>query len=434
MALPTSADHLEISANGRNVHITIDSFLQYILTEEVKRQYDDTRSEEAIGIIMDPTNGKILAATSFSRDKDVLRNPIIQNQYEPGSTFKPIIISAALEEKDITIRDIFDVGNGEIKKYRHTIRESSRKTRGKLTLSEVLEKSSNVGMTLIADKMESTVLEQYLRDFGFGIPTGVDLPSEISPFLANSRRWDGLKKYTMSFGQGIAMTPLQLITAFSAVVNDGKLYEPYIVEKITDDNNVVIRRNLPMLKNKIISSKVSSDVRKMLGNVVTNGATRARVEGFDVGGKTGTAQISGSGGYIDREYLTSFIGFFPLDNPKYVILTMFSKPKVGRYEQYGGVIAAPVFSKVANRIISYKNLTPDNISVLEEQVYKKKATEYHSLIEMPNLKGKSIREAMRILVALDIKISIKGEGVIKTQLPNPGSSLKNIKEIKLYLE
>lgn len=435
MALPTSADRMEVSANGRDVYLTVDSFLQYILNEEVKKQYEDTKSEEAIGLIMDPQTGKILAVSTFERNEKTLRNPIIQNQYEPGSTFKPIVIGAALEEGFIKTSDTFDVGDGTIKKYNHTIRESSRHTRGVITLSQVLEKSSNVGMTLIGDEIPSSIFEKYLRDFGFGSRTGVDLPGEISPYLQESRRWNGLKKYTMAFGQGIATTPLQLITAFSAVINGGTLYEPYIVDKITDEHGIVIRRNLPEIKkDNIVSEKVSAQVREMLGNVVANGAVRAQVEGFEVGGKTGTAQISGPGGYIANQYLTSFIGFFPLDKPKYVILTMFSKPKVGRYEQYGGVIAAPVFSKVANRIINYKSLTSHEATLLKEQTYTKKVDEYTTVMEMPNLVGKSLRESMKILSGVDIKVQVTGTGVVKKQFPAKKTSFKGIKEIKLYLE
>jgi len=436
MKLPTSADQLEVSANGRDLHLTIDSFLQYILTEEVKKKYDETQSEEAIGIIMDPQSGKILATTAFSRKKRSLRNPIIQNQYEPGSTFKPIVVSSALEDGDISPMDIFDVGDGRLKKYNHTIRESSRKTRGEITLSQVLEKSSNIGMVLISDKMENKRFEEYLRKFGLGEPTGIDLPGEVNSYLPPSRRWDGLKKNTMSFGQGIAVTPLQLATAFSAVVNGGKLYKPYVVEKITDENEVVIRRNIPHVREQVISPEVSTQLREMLRKVVAEGTGRSgQVAGYDVGGKTGTAQISAPGGYVRGEYLASFIGFLPADNPEYVILTQFLKPQADiYYKRFGGVVAGPVFSKVANRIIKYRDMKPEEVKTLKEQTYSGIENDYQLLMEMPDLKGRSVREAMRILTDLDVDIEVDGSGVIKNQLPRKGSSLDNIKKIKLYLE
>ena len=437
MKLPTSEDKLEVSANGRNVHLTIDSFLQYILSEEVKKKYDETKAEEALGMIMNPKSGEILATTAYSRKKNVsLRNPIIQNQYEPGSTFKPIIVGAALEEGVVSTRDIFDVGDGKYKKYGHTIRESSRNTRGKLTLSQVLEKSSNIGMVLISDEMENQVFEKYLRKFGFGSTTGVDVPGEINPYLPKSKRWDGLKKNTMSFGQGIAMTPIQLVTAFSAVINGGELYKPYLVEKITDDNGVVIRRNIPKVKEQVVSPEVSAKIRDILRKVVAEGTGKnARVEGYDVGGKTGTAQISAPGGYIRSEYLASFIGFLPADDPEYVILTMFLKPQADRYyKKFGGAVAAPVFSDIANRIIKYRDLKPYEMNTLKKQDCKELKGNYKTLVEMPDLKGRSMREAMRILSDLDVNIEAKGKGVIKKQIPKKGTPLKNIKEIKLYLD
>ncbi len=436
MKLPTSADHLEISANGRDLHLTIDSFLQYILSEEVKRKYDETQAEEAIGIIMDPQSGKILATTAFTRKKRSLRNPIIQNQYEPGSTFKPIVVGAALEDGDISPMDTFDVGDGRLKKYNHTIRESSRHTRGVLTLSQVLEKSSNIGMVLISDRMKDKRFEEYLRKFGMGETTGIDLPGEVQPYLPPSRRWDGLKKNTMAFGQGIVMTPLQLATAFSAVVNGGKLYKPYVVEKVTDENGVVLRRNIPQVREQVISPEVSAQLREMLRKVVAEGTGKSgRVEGYEVGGKTGTAQISAPGGYIRGQYLASFVGFLPADNPEYVILTMFLKPQAKiYYNRFGGVVAGPVFSKIANRIINYRDMKPEDVKTLKEQTYRETESDYQPLMEIPDLKGKSVREAMRILGGLDVDIEVSGRGVIEKQFPKKGSSLDNIKKIKLYLE
>ena len=437
MKLPTSADQLEVSANGRNIHLTIDSFLQYILSEEIKKKYEETRAQEAVGIIMDPKTGKILATTAYSRKKDMsLRDPIIQNQYEPGSTFKPIIVGAAMEEGAVNTWDTFDVGDGRYKKYGHTIRESSRKTRGVLTLSEVLEKSSNIGMVQISDKLDDKVFEEYLRKFGFGSRSGIDIPGEINPYLPESRRWDGLKKNTMSFGQGIAMTPLQLITAFSATINGGKLYRPYLVEKITDDNDIVIRRNTPFVREQVISPEVSKKVRDILEKVVSKGTGRGgRVEGYEVGGKTGTAQISAPGGYIRSEYLASFIGFLPADDPEYVILTMFLKPQADiYYKKFGGVVAAPVFSNIASRIIKYRDLMPYEMNTLGNKEYKELHKGYMDLVEMPDLVGKSVREAMRIMSRLDVDIKVNGNGTVERQFPKKGTALKNIKEIKLYLE
>ena len=277
---------------------------------------------------MDPNNGKIIAATSFTTNtKKSLRNPIFQNQFEPGSTFKPIIVASAMDAGLINRKTLFDVGDGRINKYRHTIKESSRSTRGILTTEEVLKKSSNVGMVLIETNLQIFNLKNTLKIWLYD-KTGIDFPGEIKPYTVSYKKWDGLKKSTMSFGQGIVLTPIQLITAFSAVINGGILYKPYIVEKITDESDVIIRRNIPTEVRRVINPNVSKQLREMLEDVVADGtAKRGKVEGYRVGGKTGTAQLSGKGGYLKDNYLASFIGFFPIDKPKYVVLCYVFKTK-----------------------------------------------------------------------------------------------------------
>ncbi len=436
MKLPTSADQVRITADGRNLYLTIDSFLQYILSDEVKRKFDETEAEEAIGIIMDPNTGKILASTAFAKNPKSLRNPIIQNQYEPGSTFKPIIVSSALNEGLVNQRDTFDVGDGKLKKYGHTIRESSRHTRGVITLSQVLEKSSNIGMVLISERMPDSIFEEYLRRFGFGSRTGVDLPGEISPYLTKSRKWDGLKKNTMAFGQGIAVTPLQLITGFSAIINGGTLYRPYVVDRVVDENDTTIMRNTPFKRERVISEDVAEEVKEILEKVVADGTGKnGRVAGFHIGGKTGTAQISGPGGYIRNQYLASFIGFLPVDKPKYVILTMFLKPH-GKtiYNRFGGAVAAPVFAKIASRIIKHDDLIPKDVDSLGQQKYLEDDNYLKVSEVMPDLRGKTAREVIRIFSNLNLKITIDGSGRVEKQVPKKGTSLSEIKEVKLYLE
>ncbi|WP_372714981.1 peptidoglycan D,D-transpeptidase FtsI family protein, partial [Ilyobacter sp.] len=224
MKLPTASDELEISANGKNVYLTIDYFLQYILNEEVKKQFDNTDSEMGLGLVMDPNTGRILATSLFNKKiQKNLKNQIIQSQYEPGSTFKPLVVAAGLEEGLISPSDTFDVGDGKIVRHRHTIRESSRHTKGVLSTEEVLKKSSNVGMVLISDRFSNAIFEKYLEGFGLGQKTSVDLPGELKPYMQLFSKWDGLKKNNMAFGQGIAVTPIQLATAFSSVINGGIL-------------------------------------------------------------------------------------------------------------------------------------------------------------------------------------------------------------------
>lgn len=436
--LPTAKEFIRMNLNGNNIYMTIDNELQFILSEELKKKFISSKSDEAYGIIMDPNNGKILAAASFTTNKKrALRNPIFQNQFEPGSTFKPIVVASAMEEKLINKNTLFDVGDGRITKYGHTIRESSRSTRGVLNTQEVLKRSSNVGMVLIGDKFTNEEFEYYLKQFGLYDKTGVDFPGEIKPYTVPYKKWHGLKKSTMAFGQGIVVTPIQLITAFSAVINGGILYKPYLVEKITDESDVIIRRNIPTPVRRVISENVSAQLRGILEDVVADGtARRGQVEGYRVGGKTGTAQLSSKGGYLKSNYLASFIGFFPADKPKYVVLVMFLKPKGETiYEKYGGATAAPVFAEIAKRITKTKNILSQDISNISA-VKEVKHGETGGLVdvEMPDLKGFSPKDVIYIFKNTDIEIKIDGTGLVDKQFPAAGTSLEDVKEVRIILK
>ncbi len=438
MKLPTASDELEISANGKNVYLTVDYFLQYILNEEVKKQYDNTKSEMGLGLVMDPNTGRLLASSIFTRSHQKnLKNQIIQSQYEPGSTFKPLIVAAAMEEGLISQNDTFDVGDGKIVRHRHTIRESSRHTKGILSTEEVLKKSSNVGMVLISDRFNNATFEKYLEDFGLGHKTNVDLPGELKPYMQHYSKWDGLKKNNMAFGQGIALTPIQLATAFSSVINGGILYQPYVVDRVAGDDGVVVRRNTPKVVRRVVSPKVSESMRTMLEHVVSDGTGKnAAIDGYRIGGKTGTAQISSPGGYLNGEYLASFIGFFPANNPQYLMLFMFLKPQADiYYNKFGGAVAAPVFKEVAKRIIKYNNILPGDVEYLGD--FEMKIPEYISsepMVEMPDLLGKGAREVLKMLGELGIEVEISGTGLVESQWPEKGTSLEKINKVKIHLK
>ena len=440
--LALSKETLFSDLNGKNIHLTIDADLNFILNDEMKAQFKNVNAYEAYGLIMDPNNGKILAVAAFSKDKDLLRNNIFQSQYEPGSIFKPLIVAAAMNEGFITTNTQFNVGDGRIVRSKKTIRESSRSTRGVITTREVIMKSSNVGMVLISDYFTNALFEQYLKDFGLYDKTGVDFPNELKPYTLPSEEWDGLKKNNMAFGQGIAITPIQMITAFSAVVNGGTLYKPYLVEKITDGEGIVIRRNTPTGVRKVISDKVSESMRSILADTVdTVTVKRARIEGYAVGGKTGTAQLSGGkSGYIRNEYLSSFIGFFPADKPKYVIMAMFMRPQSDiQSNRFGGVVAAPVVGNVIRRIIKEEEgfaKDIEKINVNNETVGVEKssleAVNYEDV--MPDLEGMIPQEVLTVFKETDIDIEVVGTGLVVEQKPAAGDSLKNIKKVKIILK
>ena len=440
--LALSKETLFSDLNGKNIYLTIDADLNFILNDEMKRQFKNINAYEAYGLIMDPNSGKILAVATFSKDKDLLRNNIFQSQYEPGSIFKPLIVAAAMNEGFITANTQFNVGDGRIVRYKKTIRESSRSTRGVITTREVIMKSSNVGMVLISDYFTNALFEQYLKDFGLYDKTGVDFPNELKPYTLPYQEWDGLKKNNMAFGQGIAITPIQMITAFSAVVNGGTLYKPYLVEKITDGEGIVIRRNTPTVVRKVISESVSESMRSILADTVDKGTgKRARIEGYAVGGKTGTAQLSGGKtGYIRNEYLSSFIGFFPVDKPKYVIMAMFMRPQFEiQSNRFGGFVAAPVVGNVIRRIIKEeegfaKDIEKINVNNETSGAHKSslEAVNYEDV--MPDLEGMSPQEVLSVFKETDIDIEVVGTGLVVEQKPAAGDSLKDVKKVKIILK
>lgn len=438
--LPTNQQKFETSPNGKNVYLTIDYEINDILNSEMEKQFRATGSEEAHGIVMDPNTGRIIAMASFSTIRRSTRNPLIQDQYEPGSTFKPIIIAAAMEAGYISEKTNFDVKDGTIRKYNKTIKEASRTTRGILSTEDIMMKSSNVGMVLIADYFSDEKFEEWLKKFGLYDRTGVDFPNELKPFAPSYRRWDRLKKSTMSFGQGIVTTPIQLATAFSAVVNGGVMYRPYLVDRVESQDGVVVRRNLPTEVSRAISPEVSKKVKSMMENTVTDGTgRRAIVEGYRVGGKTGTGQVSAPwGGYFKNEYLASFIGFFPVENPQYVVLTMFLKPQGATVnEKYGGTVASPIFGEIIRGITKNKNILSENVIKVnsrdnQSSIERREADEKIEM--MPDLVGLTSMDVLRTFRESRFRLNISGKGIVKIQNPPAGTDLEEYDVIEVVLE
>ena len=439
-ALPTAREKFSVSSNGKDVYLTLEEDLQYLLNDEIKKQFDETDSEEAYGIIVNPNTGEILAISTFRKDESVVRNPVFQNQLEPGSIFKPIVVAGAIEDGYINEDSTFDVKDGRITKYRHTIKEATRSIKGIMSVREILAKSSNVGMVLISDEFTNEVMEGYLKKFGFYNKTGVDFPYEKLPYHMPLKKWDGLKKNTTAFGQGIVVTPIQMIMAFSSVVNGGILYKPYLMEKIVDsETGTIIRRNTPEEVRRTISKETSEKMRVMLEDVVAKGGgARAKVSGYRISGKTGTAQISaGRGGYLRSDYLTSFIGAFPADNPKYVGLIMFYKPN-NVTRKLGGLIAAPVFSNIIKRLTITREIVADDISkikITETEIENiNHQTTKTKIYIMPDIKGKTMREVVDIFSGNQIDLKITGTGKVKEFYPAPGTELFEVNEVNVILE
>ncbi len=438
LLLPSSKrEDKYFDTDGNNIQLTINYYIQYILDDEMQKQYNKLNPKSAVGIIMEPSTGKILAMSSYPRAENIayLNNRAVRSQYEMGSIFKPLIMAAAYEEGVIDDDTIFENPNGFIMRYGHKIRDSDKNGIGNISSETIMRVSSNVGMSLISERLDAPTFERYLKEFNLYDKTGIDLFGELAPRQLPYKKWDGMKKYTMSYGQGIAITPIQMIASLSAVVNGGIYYEPYIVDNIKNPSGITIRKNIPTPKRRVISEKTSEKMRKMLKSTVENGTGKnGRIEGYSIGGKTGTAQISGSGGYLKQEYTSSFMGIFPAENPKYIMLIIFEKPNADAYwKKFGAWVAAPVFKNTLDRILKYKGITPENVDELENSDYPKVLEEDIPVDLLPDFRGNGVRRALMIANKYGLEIVIDGEGQVIEQWPEVGTKLEDVEKIKLKL-
>ncbi|MBD3271035.1 MAG: penicillin-binding protein [Elusimicrobia bacterium] len=348
-----------------NVKTTIDRTIQYFAEAELERAMEETQAERGIVIVQDPHTGEILAMAlspmlelsgTCSTVGD-LKNYAVSGIWEPGSTFKIVPVAALLQEKMVTSTDRFDCENGEFDVMDRTIHDHTE--HGMLTVSEIVEQSSNIGMAKLGGLLGKEKMYYYTRAFGFGAYSGISLAGEQRGIFRQSKYWSGVSLYMLSFGQEIGVTPLQLIGAYSAIANGGYLVKPWIIKEIIDHE----KRNMCVTEKtvvrKVLDQHVVEKLKDMLCNTVDNGTGMlAQVESFSVCGKTGTAQQidKETREYSTEKYFASFCGFLPKENPRVCILVCLDAPK-GVY--WGGVVAAPVFARIAARTIAYLNVPPD---------------------------------------------------------------------------
>lgn len=425
---------------GSNIQLTIDKKIQSILEEELRKGLINSSAASASGIIMNPQNGEIIALANvddydpnnYAEYSDFQRrNRCITDTYEPGSTFKSIVLASMLDKKLCDEDEIIDVENGSYLFMGHRLNDSHKFKY--LSVKGVFEQSSNIGMCKLSQRIESEELFKYLRNFGFGAATGVELPGEVRGSLSNPNQINKLLRSSISRGYGIRVTPIQLAAAYCAIVNGGVLYQPHIIKKIFNSNGPSEYESSPKEIRRIISQETSERMKKLMESVVQNGTGKsAKLDFISVGGKTGTAEVSGKAdkkGYVKDESNASFVGFFPVDNPQIVILILLNSSKVGRF---GGVVAAPIFKEVAKRMLtsveeSYKNdskkykendediqfVKTDNSRGNEEF-----STSDNKLISndlMPDLRNHSMREAIVILTKLGLKYNVVGSGKVISQ-------------------
>jgi cell division protein FtsI (penicillin-binding protein 3) len=353
---------------GCNVELTIDKNIQFIVEQELRKAFEIYKATKAICIVQDPKTGKILAMVSIpdfdcsDKIKDIrsLRNSAISDLYEPGSTFKIVTVAAALEEGKAKLSDSFYLENGKFRIAGHTISDD-HKIKGNVTLNRAFEMSSNIGMIKIAQRLGVAIFYDYIRKFGFYSLTGIDLPGEAKGLLMDVKRWNALTLPNISFGQGIGVSALQIINAFSSLANDGVLLRPFVVQKIIKYNS-----GKEIFEKKEIRRVVSKDtayiMKKMLKNAVDFGTGKsAKIQGYTVGGKTGTAQKidPSTKTYSTKYYTASFCGMIPAMNPKFVALVIIDEPKGSSY--YAASVASPVFASISKRIVEYLCIEKDDV-------------------------------------------------------------------------
>ncbi|HTZ17090.1 MAG TPA: penicillin-binding protein 2 [Dissulfurispiraceae bacterium] len=353
--------------HGNSIMLTIDEGLQFILEKNLDAAMKKWNAVSASAVMMDPFTGEILAlANRPTFDPGVLaeidlsevRNRAITDCYEPGSTFKIVVGIAALEEKVVNPETRFDVSAGSIEIGGRRIKDDHK--HGVLAFREVIQKSSNVGTIKTALMVGKPKVYEYIKKFGFGDKTGIDLQGEISGLVKAPEKWSGTSIGAMAIGQEIAVTPIQILRAYSAVANGGFLVTPHVVKEIRSPDGVTVTK-IETKATRIISAETASVFRGILKTVTEQGgtATEAAVEGNEVAGKTGTAQLFDpkTGHYSKTRYISSFVGFVPADHPRLAMIVVVKEPKG---QIYGGVVAAPVFKDISNQALSYLTVPMDN--------------------------------------------------------------------------
>lgn len=424
--------------DGINVNLTIDYKIQAALERELDNAVAKYNPDQALGIVMDPNSGEILAISSrpnFSPSnyqdytvEEINRNLPIWATYEPGSTFKIITLATALEEKLVDLEKDTFYDAGSIRVENAKIRCWKAGGHGHQTYMEVVENSCNPGFVALGLKIGKETLFDYIEKFGFGKKTGIDLNGEGSGIIFDLEQVGPVELATTSFGQGVSVTPIQQVVAVSAAINGGYLYKPYIVKSLNEpETNSVIKENKKQIVRKVISDETSEKVRHTLESVVANGTGRpAYIDGYRVGGKTGTAQKVKDGRYMVGNYIASFIGFLPADNPKTVIYIAIDNAK--GVTQYGGTVAAPIARSVMLDIIDALNIKKRSGGMEKEYNYLDRR-----YADVPNVVGMTVEEAMKLLKKFKVEFTGTGE-IIEYQSPSGGERIHEGEVVRLLLK
>jgi cell division protein FtsI (penicillin-binding protein 3) len=432
---------------GLGVKLTLDRTIQYVAEREVDAVYQRTGSKAAMAVVLDPRTGDVLAMAirpTFNPNtfgdlpsREVVRNRAITDPFEPGSTFKAIMAAAALEERVVRPGDRIYAENGAITIARATIHDW--KKYGWLTFSEVLQNSSNVGSIKVGLSLGAERYYRYMTGFGFGALTGVGLSGESRGQLRDPRRWSALSLPTMSIGQEVSVTALQLVAAVGAIANGGTLMQPRVVKAFLDEAGRETRQVEPRALRQVISRETALTLTGILTKVVDGGTgRRAAIPGYEVAGKTGTAQKldPATRRYSRAPGVLSFVGFAPADDPRFAMLVMLDEPK---NEKWGSEAAAPVFAAIGREILRYLEVPPRGTQPVQivtasstaDPLLPRAAAPLPPPVvpldaegTMPDLRGRSLRHALAMLAPLRLTVEISGHGLVVSQAPDPGTAVE----------
>jgi len=352
---------------GQALTLTIDEVIQYIAEKELEEAVDHAHAKSGTIIVMEPQTGAILAMavsprfdpnTVGSLTADRWRNRALTDTYEPGSTMKVVVAAAALEEKVMMPGSMLFGENGRMTIANTTIHDHEKL--GWMTFAQMIQKSSNIGAAKTGMLLGEQRLYRYLQAFGFGQRTDIDLPGEVAGLLKSPRDWGRRSLASISMGQEVGVTPLQMVTAVSAIGNDGVLMKPFIVSEVRDHGGRPVKDVLPQVKRRVVSPATARTLTTMMEGVVTNGTgAKAAIPGFRVAGKTGTAQKVDprTGAYSSALSIGSFVGFVPAEAPRLAMIVVIDEPQG---EAWGGVVAAPVFRRVGEQVLTYMGVPRDD--------------------------------------------------------------------------
>ena len=450
----------EKKENLFNVYLTLDSKMQYVLEDAMEDAIKRTKAKGAAAIIMDPYTGEVLGMSSRptydpndygSYNPEAWSNKTISMIYEPGSVFKPIVACMGMAEQIVTPNSTFQ-DDGRIQVADRIIHnwdwKWEFKGKGKISLNEVIKNSVNTGMVQLGLELGAHRLTNYSKLFGFGEPTGIELPGEESGILYKAEDMYKPDVATMAIGQGIAVTPIQMLRAICSIANGGELVQPYIIKKVVAPNGDVVREGQKKVIRQVISKDTASKMRDMMEQVVIDGGGQsAAIKGYRIAGKTGTAEkLAEKGGYEKDKYIASFVGFVPADKPKYAMIVMIDDPQ-GAF--YGSQVAAPIFRDTLQQILVAKGIQPisgEGLPSFEqlEQVEAKMVQSEGKVpqltilpdgkIKLPDFKGVDMRRAAGIIRQGRLRLKPHGSGFAYKQEPRPGTVVDEGRVVEIWFK